>query len=234
MGKNKPKPPRTQQNTRFVDLANRAQRTLRKKLPAAPKALKPTKKRKPKPLPKYLTTAEKDALFNVVKSPRDRALFRMLLYHGLRASEIGLLQLTDYRKGGSLDMDRIRIRRLKRVHRRRYRAGQCRGRGAPNLAEGTGERAGALVPVPESSGHLEISDLGIDETLLPAGGDPARESPSPRPQAHLLYPAALRQARIYRGRAGARRPCRYPEHHDLREVDQPGQPERTRRLRDWS
>jgi integrase len=152
MGKNKPKPPRTQQNTRFVDLANRAQRTLRKKLPAAPKALKPTKKRKPKPLPKYLTTAEKDALFNVVKSPRDRALFRMLLYHGLRASEIGLLQLTDYRKGGSLDMDRIRIRRLKRVHRRRYRAGQCRGRRAQNLAKGPRQTRRGRYSRPETIG----------------------------------------------------------------------------------
>jgi integrase len=44
----------------------------------------------------YLTKSEIDALFNVIKSPREVAIFRLMLHRGLRASEPGLLQLSDW------------------------------------------------------------------------------------------------------------------------------------------
>src|SRR4029077_6521019 len=64
-------------------------------------------------LPPYLTVPEKNRLFRAIDAPRDRAIFRLLYHHGLRASEIGKLQLSDYRPGTTMDLDRIYIHRLK-------------------------------------------------------------------------------------------------------------------------
>jgi type 1 fimbriae regulatory protein FimB len=71
------------------------------------------KKRKPKRLPPYLTEDEKCRFFSAVKSPRDRAVFRLMYHHGLRVSEIGKLQMSDYRQGSSAQLDRLYIHRLK-------------------------------------------------------------------------------------------------------------------------
>jgi integrase len=76
-------------------------------------ALAPRRKRTPRSLPPYMTIPEKDRFFTVIKSPRDRAVFRLMYHHGLRVSEIGKLQMSDYRQGSSLDLDRIFIHRLK-------------------------------------------------------------------------------------------------------------------------
>ena len=77
------------------------------------KANKKAKKRKPRNLPPYLTIPEKERFFKAIDDVRDRAIFRLLYHHGLRASEIGKLQLSDYRAGTTLDLDRILIHRLK-------------------------------------------------------------------------------------------------------------------------
>ena len=66
-------------------------------------------KRKAKTIPEYLTEEEIDRLFSVIKSPRDTALFRLAYHRGLRASELGMIQLGDYREKAQ----RIMIRRLK-------------------------------------------------------------------------------------------------------------------------
>ena len=60
-------------------------------------------------VPKYLTDEELRALFGAIKSPRDRAIFAVGYWRGLRASEVGLLQVSDvqFRAG------RIQVRRLK-------------------------------------------------------------------------------------------------------------------------
>lgn len=84
------KPPRTARNTQNVPLGRRK-----------------------RSLPKYLTSKEKDLLFSVIEDPRDRAIFRLAFHHGLRASELGLITIRDYRRGPSLEMDRLFIRRLK-------------------------------------------------------------------------------------------------------------------------
>ena len=70
-------------------------------------------KRRKRTLPKYLIPEKKDALFRVIEDPRDRAIFRLAYHHGLRASEIGMIQVKDWRRGTSLDMDRLFLRRLK-------------------------------------------------------------------------------------------------------------------------
>jgi integrase len=46
---------------------------------------------------KYLEQKEIDALFRVIKTRRDKAIFRLAYHHGLRAHEIGLIQISDYR-----------------------------------------------------------------------------------------------------------------------------------------
>jgi len=59
-------------------------------------------------LPTHLTTAEIARFFSVIESPRDRAIFRVAYHRGLRASELGLLQLSDYQE----DAQQILVRRL--------------------------------------------------------------------------------------------------------------------------
>lgn len=65
---------------------------------------------------KYLFPAEKEALFHVIQSDtglhskRNQAIFLLAEYCGMRASEIGLLRLTDLK----LERKEIYIRRLKR------------------------------------------------------------------------------------------------------------------------
>lgn len=51
----------------------------------------------------YLTQDEVKRLFDVIKSRRDKALFRIAYRHGLRASEVGLLRKSD------VDWDRMKI-----------------------------------------------------------------------------------------------------------------------------
>ena len=66
-------------------------------------------RRFPQEAPKYLTELEIDALFRVIRNPRDRALFRLTYHRGLRASEVGKLDLKDYRPA----QRRLYVHRLK-------------------------------------------------------------------------------------------------------------------------
>lgn len=58
---------------------------------------------------KYFTEQELESLFRAVDSVRDRAILRIAYHRGLRASEIGAIQLSDWLQRD----DRIIIRRLK-------------------------------------------------------------------------------------------------------------------------
>lgn len=78
-----------------------------------PRKPEKTRNRKPQKEIKYLTVAEKDRLFKAIDSTRDRAIFRILYHHGLRAGEIGKLEFSDYRAGSMLHLDRLNIHRLK-------------------------------------------------------------------------------------------------------------------------
>ena len=73
-----------------------------------PPVQKPKAKRKRKEI-KFLTEDELARLFSVIPSVRDRAMFQIAYRAGLRASEVGLLQLRDY----DPKADRIFIHRLK-------------------------------------------------------------------------------------------------------------------------
>jgi len=55
------------------------------------------------PLPRYLTQAEVQAFFGVIRTRRDRALFAVIYQYGLRVSEVALLER------GDLDLERRRL-----------------------------------------------------------------------------------------------------------------------------
>lgn len=138
-GKKGPDRPRTAQNTHIGRL-----------------------KRQRRTLPKYLTSKEKDALFRVIENPRDRAIFRVAYHHGLRASEIGMVQLKDWRRGTSLDMDGLFLRRLK---------GSIGGETILVNAAATALRAWLRIrgsapgPIFTSRNHRPISRRRLDELM---------------------------------------------------------------------
>ncbi len=59
--------------------------------------------------PKYLNSDQIEQLFSVIKDTRDRAIFRLAFHRGLRASELSLLQLSDY----NANSGKMYVRRLK-------------------------------------------------------------------------------------------------------------------------
>jgi len=58
---------------------------------------------------KYLTEQELQSLFSVIKNVRDRAIFMLAFWRGLRPSEIGLLRLDSWHP----KTNRLFVRRLK-------------------------------------------------------------------------------------------------------------------------
>jgi integrase len=58
-----------------------------------------------------------DALFDVIRTPRDRAIFRLVYHRGLRSSEPGLLQLSDWNERDGL----LHVRRGKNSISRDHR-----------------------------------------------------------------------------------------------------------------
>ena len=69
--------------------------------------------RRRKTLPKYMISGQIRALFKGITAPRDMAIFRVAYHHGLRASELGMIQMRDYRPGKHVDEDHLYIDRLK-------------------------------------------------------------------------------------------------------------------------
>lgn len=65
---------------------------------------------------KYLTQSEVKKLFKAIDNPRDRAIFMVAYYHGLRPSEVGLIQTDDV----DLARARIKITRLKNSNSGEY------------------------------------------------------------------------------------------------------------------
>lgn len=59
---------------------------------------------------KYLTKAELTRLLKVITDPRDRAIFTVAYFRGLRASEVGMIPLSAYDRASG----RLAFRRLKR------------------------------------------------------------------------------------------------------------------------
>jgi integrase len=65
----------------------------------------------------YLAQGEIGILFAVIKSPRDRAIFRIVYHRGLRSSEPGLLQMSDWNERDGLLYVRRGKNSISRDHR---------------------------------------------------------------------------------------------------------------------
>jgi type 1 fimbriae regulatory protein FimB len=111
MGKTPKKRARVQHNFYSVALAKKPNK---KATPKQTVAAKKSKKRRSPSQPTVMTEAERKRFFSVIKNPRDKACFALCFYHGLRVSELRLLQMSDYREGDrGTSMDRILLHRLK-------------------------------------------------------------------------------------------------------------------------
>src|SRR5215467_11859 len=70
------------------------------------------RQRKPQQLPAYLSEEEIARLLQVINDLRDHAIFAVAYHRGLRASELGIINVDDYDAVGG----RLTIRRLKGSH----------------------------------------------------------------------------------------------------------------------
>ena len=130
----------------------------------------------------YPSKAEIEALFRVIKSPRDRALFRLVYHHGLRSSEIGLLQLSDWN-----DQDGIlKVHRQKNSINQCYRLLPVEANALRAWIRGRGDDSGPLF---SSRKGARPGGLGIDRTQvfrLIAGYSEAAGLPSEKAQTRAL------------------------------------------------
>jgi site-specific recombinase XerC len=110
--------------------------------------------------PSYLTEKEIDDLFRVIKSPRDRALFRVAYHRGLRASEVGILKLSDYRPAPV--QGRLYVHRLKGSISREYLITEIE-----TAALKTWLRVRGPIPGPlfVSRNHRAISSRRLDQLM---------------------------------------------------------------------
>ncbi len=119
-------------------------------------------KRKAKPLPMYLTTEEIDRFFRVIEvkggSKRDVAIFRLAYHRGLRASELGLFQLSDYREKAN----HIQVHRLKGSNSFEYGITQAEDKAVKAWIRERGNHAGTLF---ESRNHHPISRTRLDQLM---------------------------------------------------------------------
>lgn len=120
----------------------------------------------------YLNEDEIAALFRSIDSPRDLALFEVALRRGLRASEVGLLQLADLR----LSVRRLYVRRLKHGNSGEYLLGDREVRALRKWLAVRGSAPGPLFP---SRNHKQISRQRLDE-LMRHYGDRAGLPPEKR------------------------------------------------------
>jgi integrase/recombinase XerD len=114
--------------------------------------------RRKRSLPKYLTREEIETLFFVIDDARDHAIFRVAYHRGLRASEIGLLQLSDYR----VRSGRLYVRRLKGSNSGEFLLTDIENR---SLLAWLEERGGAPGPLFPSRNRNPISRDRLDDLM---------------------------------------------------------------------
>ena len=89
--------------------------------------------------------------WHTVKSSRDYAIFRLAYHHGLRASEVGMIQMTDYypapRMGSMIALMIQRLERFSRCRGQKNYTGGRRKQSAVGVKE-PGIAARCAIPVP--------------------------------------------------------------------------------------
>jgi integrase len=143
----------------------------------------------------YLTFSEIEALFCVIKSSRDKALFQLLRWHGLRSSEIGLLQRSDWNDRDGV----LRVRRQKNSISQSYRLLAVEANALRAWLRDRGNEPGALFP---SQKGVRPGGFGISRAqvfrLMQRYSEMANLNPA------KAHPRALRHAcGVYLRSAGA-------------------------------
>lgn len=105
-------------------------------------------KRKKQDSIKYLSEEQLDRFFKAIASPRDTAMFRMIYHRGLRASEVKLVQLSDWNR----ERDRLRFSRLKGSNGGEYHLTSREVRALRAWLKVRGLEAGPLFPSRNGSG----------------------------------------------------------------------------------
>jgi integrase len=91
---------------------------------------------------KYLTEEELKTFLGVIKSPRDRAIFTVMYWRGLRRSEVGTLQLSSWRQQAG----RLYVVRLKGSESGEYLLSPAEQRVLKAWARERGQAPGPLFP----------------------------------------------------------------------------------------
>jgi type 1 fimbriae regulatory protein FimB len=99
-------------------------------------------RRKPAQQLKYLTGEEIERLFAAIASVRDRAIFRVGYHRGLRAREVGLLTLANWRRSA----ERLYVTRLKGSISGEFGLTRIETTALKAWAKVRGDRPGALFP----------------------------------------------------------------------------------------
>jgi integrase len=133
------------------------------------------RKRKKKPVPEYLTEEEISRLFAAIgKDVRSQAIFQVVYYRGLRASEVGMLRLEDYRPA----VGRLFVRRLKGSNSGDFHITATENTALKRWLRERGKDPGPLFP--SRNGH-PLSRWPINELMtrycLAAGIPPVKSHP---------------------------------------------------------
>jgi len=123
---------------------------------------------------KYLTEEEIARLFKVIDSVRDRAIFRVGYHRGLRASEVGLLQMSDYRAAAG----RLYVHRLKEGHSGEYVLTNAEEKALKAWLKERGDKAG---PIFVSNRGTGISQQMLDVLVKKY----AKQARIPKDKAHF-------------------------------------------------
>ena len=121
---------------------------------------------------KYLTEKEIDVLFQQIDSKRDRAMFRLAYHRGLRASEVGQLQMADYRR----EVGRLTVRRLKGSRAGEFRLTRAEETSLRAWFRERGTAPGAIFPGRGPGGGIcrQQLDRLMRRYAAAAGIDPTR------------------------------------------------------------
>ncbi len=91
---------------------------------------------------KYLTEEELARFLKVIDSPRDRAIFTIMYYRGLRGSEVALLKMSSWRESAGT----IYVQRLKGSRSGEYPLSPAENRALKAWMRVRGKNAGPLFP----------------------------------------------------------------------------------------
>ena len=178
-----------------------------------PPVQKPKAKRKRKEI-KFLTEDELARLFSVIHSVRDRAIFQLAYRAGLRASEIGMLQLRDHDPKAA----KIFVHRLKGSNSGEHHLVREEAR-ALRLAQGARFLSGPDLPVQAEAADRPHHAPSVDEEVRRRRRNPGEAPPFPCAKALLRHPFIEQGVRRGAG-PGLDRACQYPIDHGIRQGDE--------------